>query len=89
MARGAWVLIGGLVLVTAAVVIGSASRDQRHDDAQSQVVYAPTATIKDLMDAVVDPSADDVWNAVSTTVDKGGVSEKVPRTDQEWGEVRP
>lgn len=86
MARGAWV-IGGLVLVTAAVVIGSASRELRRD-AQNGVTYAPTATIKDLMDAVVDPSADDVWNAVSTTVDSGGITEKVPRTDQEWAEVR-
>jgi hypothetical protein len=80
-------LIGGLAGVTAAVVIGSVSRDRR-PDAPSQVLYAPTATIKDLMDAIVDPSADDVWNAVSTTVDSGGITEKVPRTEQDWAEVR-
>lgn len=50
--------------------------------------YAPVATIKDLMDAVVDPSADDVWNAVTTTVSRTGTIEKAPTTDEEWAAVR-
>jgi len=88
MARRGWVLAGGLVVVAAAVVVGSVAKDRHLDNVERQAMYMPTATIKDLMDAVVDPSADDVWNAVATTVEKSGINEKAPRTDKEWAEVR-
>lgn len=51
-------------------------------------VYTPEATIKDIMDAIVDPSADVVWNSVTTTVAANGVEEKRPTTDDDWAEVR-
>ncbi len=50
--------------------------------------YKPTATFQEIMDSVVDFSADYIWQAVSTTVDKKGVHEKQPRTDEEWHEFR-
>jgi len=50
--------------------------------------YRPTATVRDLMDSIVDPSADVVWNSVSTIVTAKGVDAKFPRTDEEWTEVR-
>jgi len=50
--------------------------------------YRTTATIKDIMDSLVDPSADDLWNAVGTTFDATGIHERLPRTDEEWKEVR-
>jgi hypothetical protein len=53
----------------------------------SESPIRPTATIKDIMDSVVDPSADFLWESVSTTVTAAGVDEKRPRTDEEWAEV--
>ena len=50
--------------------------------------YRLTATIKDLMDSEVDPSADYLWDSVSTTVSSKGIDEHRPRTDEEWKEVR-
>jgi hypothetical protein len=50
--------------------------------------YRPTTTIRDLMDNIVDPSADTIWNSVSTTITKKGTEEKAPHTDEEWGTVR-
>lgn len=50
--------------------------------------YRPTTTIRDLMDNIVDPSADTIWNSVSTTITKNGTEEKAPHTDEEWGTVR-
>ena len=50
--------------------------------------YRPTTTIRDLMDGLVDPSADTIWNSVSTTITKKGKEEKAPHTDEEWGNVR-
>ena len=46
------------------------------------------ATIKDIMDSFVDPGADYIWDAVSTTVTAKGSVEKYPRTDEEWKELR-
>jgi hypothetical protein len=48
----------------------------------------PTSTIKDIMDSVVDPSADALWEAVATTVSAAGIDERRPRTDEEWANVR-
>ncbi len=50
--------------------------------------YQPTATFQEVMDSVVDPSADYIWNSVSTVVDEKGVHESLPRTDEEWHEIR-
>jgi hypothetical protein len=45
-------------------------------------------TIKDLMDSIVDPSADVVWGAVGTVVDQDGAHETFPKTQEEWLNVR-
>lgn len=50
--------------------------------------YTPIATIKDLMLSVVDPSADDVWLAVTTTVTPKGIEEVFPKTDEDWAKAR-
>jgi thiamine pyrophosphate-dependent acetolactate synthase large subunit-like protein len=46
------------------------------------------ATIKDLMESIVDPSADVIWNAVGTVADKQGVKDMAPKTPEEWADVR-
>jgi len=48
----------------------------------------PTLTIKEIMDSVVDPSADALWDAVATTVSAAGIDERKPQTDEEWANVR-
>jgi hypothetical protein len=40
------------------------------------------------MASMIDPAADFLWESVSTTVTKGKVVEKQPRTNEEWAEVR-
>src|SRR6266404_4286041 len=50
--------------------------------------YRPTATVKDIMDSLVDPGADNLWDSVSSTVDERGITDKAPHTDEEWADVR-
>src|SRR5690242_9403424 len=50
--------------------------------------YRTTATVKDIMDSMVDPGADFIWDAVETVVSAKGVEEKAPHTDEEWKDVR-
>jgi hypothetical protein len=76
-----------LFLITLSLVFGSACRGQQSASAP-QPEYSPTATIKDIMDAIVDPSADVVWESVQTIVTPAGVDERSPKTDEEWTNVR-
>lgn len=45
------------------------------------------AGVQDLMAYMIDPAADFLWGAVSTTETLEGTEEKQPRTDEEWREV--
>ncbi len=47
-----------------------------------------TASIQDLMLAMIDPQADTLWNSVATIISREGVEERQPRTDEEWQAVR-
>lgn len=49
--------------------------------------FKPVATVDQLMDAVITPAAETYWDSVATIVDKNGITEKFPRTDQEWEAV--
>jgi hypothetical protein len=46
------------------------------------------ASIQELMDAVIDPSADALWDSVSITTTKKGTVFHQPHTDEEWQEAR-
>lgn len=48
----------------------------------------PSASLQELMQNIVDPSADGVWNSVETVVTQSGESTHQPHTPEEWSEVR-
>lgn len=50
--------------------------------------YVTTATVKDIMKAMVDPSADVVWNAVATVTSEVGMVDRAPQSEEEWQTVR-
>src|SRR3954454_9613453 len=74
-----------LLLVGTAVLVATACNKTQQASASA---FRPTSTIKDLMDSVVDPSADALWESVATTVSAAGVAEHQPRTPEEWAAVR-
>jgi len=45
------------------------------------------SSVKDLMEAIIDPSADVIWG-VGTVVDQEGVRELGPKTPEEWLDLR-
>jgi hypothetical protein len=55
---------------------------------ESESPYKITATIQDIMDAHVDPAADEIWNSVASIVTASGIEEKQPRTDEEWEQLK-
>jgi hypothetical protein len=50
--------------------------------------FLVTSSIREIMGSMVMPGADDLWNAVSSSVTAKGVEEKAPKTEQEWNDVR-
>ncbi len=48
----------------------------------------PATTIEELMNELVMPSAQQLWNAVSYVATEAGVTETLPDTDEEWSQLR-
>lgn len=50
--------------------------------------FKPVASVKQLMEATIDPAADVLFEAVGTIITASGVEEIAPRNDEEWAKVR-
>ncbi len=48
----------------------------------------PVVSVKELMRDMLDPIADNIFNAVSSTVTADGVVDHVPKTDEDWDNIR-
>jgi hypothetical protein len=81
-----------VLLASASVLIFlsgcTAQQQQPPAPQQPQPDYQTTATVKDIMDALVDPGSDVLWDSVETVVSAKGTEEKAPHTDEEWKNVR-
>ena len=50
--------------------------------------YRLKATIQDLMEGLIDPSADALWDSVAYISRPSGIEDRRPRSDAEWKAVR-
>ena len=50
--------------------------------------YQPTSTVRDVMNSIVDPSSDVLWDSVEIVATVEGTVHKMPRTDEEWAVLR-
>jgi len=49
--------------------------------------YELVGTVHDIMEEIVDPASDVLFDAVATEITAAGINEKRPRTDEEWAHV--
>jgi hypothetical protein len=49
---------------------------------------APLVSIKELMENIIDPIADNIFDAVGTDVSETGVVDTKPTTDEDWAKVK-
>jgi hypothetical protein len=47
-----------------------------------------TASIQDIMQSMVDPSADAIWESVGTTMSARGIEDRQPHSDAQWQQLR-
>jgi len=48
----------------------------------------PVVSVKELMKYMLDPVADNIFNAVGTTLTRQGMVDIVPKTDEDWDRIR-
>ena len=77
-----WILIASLV------VIGTACGTKAPQPPPQAPALLSPATIKDIMDSMVEPSGDFVFESVQEISDEHGITKKAPETDAQWLEVR-
>jgi hypothetical protein len=77
----------GLLILSGAVLLlaGCAPSEPAVDTGPD---FRPVATIREIMNYQIDPSADAIWASVATVVDLDGVHEEYPETEDEWDVVR-
>jgi hypothetical protein len=46
------------------------------------------SSIKEIMELIIDPSANSIWQAVATVADREGIHEMSPKTPEEWLDMR-
>jgi cytochrome c556 len=77
-----------VVLVAASLVSGCAAPAPEQPPAPAEPPFRPVASIREVMNSVIDPSVDEVWNAVRSVVDDGRLTDHAPVKDEDWAEVR-
>jgi hypothetical protein len=84
------VLKGALALAagTALAMLGGAAWSQTTAAKPDASGYIPTATILEIMEALVMPAAQSIWDAVAVDVTENGTIEKKPETDEDWARLR-
>lgn len=73
MSRPAWVILA------AGLWLGCAA---------PKLPFMPVTDVKRLMQAVIDPAADHLWDAVGSVSDSNGTVEFAPTSPEEWDAVR-
>jgi hypothetical protein len=77
-----------VVMIAASLLSGCAAPAPEQPPAPAAPPFRPVASIREVMNSVIDPSVDMVWNAVGSVVDDGRLTDRAPIKDEDWAEVR-
>lgn len=80
------------VALVAASLVAACSAPAPEKPPAAAPPYRPVASIREVMNSVIDPNIDPVWDSVKSVLEhgvKGGkMIEQGPASDKEWAEVR-
>ena len=54
----------------------------------SDAEFKPVATVQEVMNSIIDPNIDPIWNSVSSVSTPKGTEERKPETDDDWRVLR-
>ena len=75
---------GGVLVLSVSVLLVAAGCSSQSRSPE----FRPTSTVKDIMDSVVDPAADALWDSVEVVATLEGTEHKAPKTDDDWKVLR-
>jgi hypothetical protein len=85
----------GLVLLSAAIAACSSSNPAASappaNTSHATVLWGgmtPVVSVKELMKFMIDPMADNIFNAVGSTLTPRGMIDVVPKTGEDWDRIR-
>jgi len=84
----------GVVLLSATIAACSSPAPARAPSAgppQAAALWGdlkPVVSVKELMKDLIDPVADNIFNAVRSTVTRQGIVDVEPRTQEDWDKIR-
>jgi hypothetical protein len=81
----------GRFVATGLILLGALASQQctsKSAPAAAPPDMAPLVSIKELMENIIDPIADNIFDAVGTDVSEKGVVDTKPTTDDDWAKVR-
>jgi hypothetical protein len=89
--KAVWAPIALGLAVPVLCSLGAGAFAQSESDSKAMPAphgFMPTATVADIMEFVVMPAAQRLWDSVSVNVTEEGIIEKAPETDEEWAALR-
>ena len=84
MSRGSAFVAAGPLLLGAFLIQSCASPPAAQPAASDAAVFTPVLSVKELMEHIVDPIADWVFDAAVIDVSEKGTVETTPLTDDDW-----
>ena len=84
-------LIAVSLALGAALIPACSSSDPTPAPARASELWGdmkPVVSVKELMRDMLDPLADNIFNAVGSVVTQKGIVDTVPKTDEDWDKIR-
>ena len=79
---------GRIAAVAAATALGVGFVTWSAADAADNAGYSPEISVAEIMDSMVMPTAQALWDAVGVDVTAQGEIQKKPQNDEEWAQLR-
>jgi hypothetical protein len=82
---------GGLLLCAGLTLCCSSSKPAAPPPAPAQALWGdmkPVVSVKELMRDMIDPIADNIFDAIAIVDTAHGTERRVPKTDEDWAKIR-
>ena len=88
LTRAALVLLGATIAACSSPTPPPAHTTDAPQSAALWGDMKPVVSVKELMKYMIDPVADNIFNAVGSTLTKHGTVDIEPKTDEDWDKIR-
>lgn len=77
-----------LIIGSALILVALAACKEQPSQTANTSPFKPDASIQEIMQSIIDPNIDPIWESVQTVSTAAGVEEKHPKTDEDWQRLK-